>query len=390
MRNTLKKLLALALAVLLCLSLDACYSENNAWAARSGDVTLPIGGYIYYLNSAYVEAMSLVPTDQEVLKTPLEGSTAEDWIKNKAMESLRSFFYVEDQCAQRGLALTADDEDYIDSLTDSNWAYYKDIMESHGISQESFSLAFGRYGLMADKLFAAIYDKGGEQEVPEDELKDYFVENYVRYEYFYAAMSDVDEDGATVDLSDEDKQMRVDQLESYADSVTKGELTLEEAAERYAGNFGGEDAESTYTAPQAARSDELSTTFSTALADMKDDETRAVEGSGYYFVIHKLPVAEGYEDYAADETQRYDLLYLLRGDAFYDDVAAAAAQMDGIEINQKAIDRVKISSLVDDSNRNGTLSTEDGAGTTGTTGSTETASTPESDSSEAPASSAAE
>ena len=49
MRNIWKRTAAAVLALVLCLSLAGCYNENNTWAARKGDDTMPIGGYIYYL-----------------------------------------------------------------------------------------------------------------------------------------------------------------------------------------------------------------------------------------------------------------------------------------------------------------------------------------------------
>ena len=47
MKNMLKKTVALVLALALCLSFAGCYSENNTWAAKLGDDTMSIGGYIY-------------------------------------------------------------------------------------------------------------------------------------------------------------------------------------------------------------------------------------------------------------------------------------------------------------------------------------------------------
>ena len=56
MRNIWKRAAAVVLALAMCLSFAGCYDENMTWAARKDDDTLPIGGYIYYLYSAYTEA----------------------------------------------------------------------------------------------------------------------------------------------------------------------------------------------------------------------------------------------------------------------------------------------------------------------------------------------
>ena len=60
MRNIWKRAAAAVLALAMCLSFAGCYDENMTWAARKDDDTLPIGGYIYYLYSAYTEAASQV------------------------------------------------------------------------------------------------------------------------------------------------------------------------------------------------------------------------------------------------------------------------------------------------------------------------------------------
>ena len=53
MMKSMKRLMALALALLLCLSFAGCYSQDKTWAAKMGNDTMPIGAYIYYLSSAY-------------------------------------------------------------------------------------------------------------------------------------------------------------------------------------------------------------------------------------------------------------------------------------------------------------------------------------------------
>ena len=51
MRNIWKRAVAGMLALAMCLSFAGCYDENKTWAARQGDDTMPIVGYIYYLYS---------------------------------------------------------------------------------------------------------------------------------------------------------------------------------------------------------------------------------------------------------------------------------------------------------------------------------------------------
>ena len=62
MTKIFKRAAAGVMALAMCAGLSGCYSENNTWAVKSGDTTLPIGGYIYYLSSAYSEAAGKVGT----------------------------------------------------------------------------------------------------------------------------------------------------------------------------------------------------------------------------------------------------------------------------------------------------------------------------------------
>ena len=81
MKNMLKKTVALVLALALCLSFAGCYSENNTWAAKLGDDTMPIGGYIYYLSTAYNEAAMKISSDIEVLDGEVAASPPRSGLK---------------------------------------------------------------------------------------------------------------------------------------------------------------------------------------------------------------------------------------------------------------------------------------------------------------------
>ena len=74
-------------------------------------------------------------------------------------------------------------------------------------------------------------------------------------------------------------------------------------------------------------------------------------------MIRRLSIADAYTDeIEASEDQQLSLLSDMKGQEFYDYVMEQAAAVEGIEINQSAINNVKISKLVNDSNRNGTSS----------------------------------
>lgn len=358
MKKYLKSALALLLAAALCLGFAGCYSENNTWSAKYGDETISIGTYIYFLNTAYARAASMVNSDQEVLKSTIEGKPAEEWIREQAKQSIQTYCYYQEQLNALGITLSEEDEANVNDLTEYAWSIYRTMFEEIGVSEDSLKTSYARNAVLGDKLMQALYGEGGAQALAEGELEDYFTENYSRYEYFYAVMTRTDEEGATVDLGENDKQMRVDQLEQYAKQINAGVLTTEEAAQRYANLFSEEEeAESTYVSPVTILTDNMGTVFSDALAEADENEAVVADSSeNYYYVIRKLPVREYYDEYVADEDQAFDLLYGYKGEDFEAYVKEQSASVSGIEWNEKAMNRIKISKLVDDGNRNGTVS----------------------------------
>ena len=94
----------------MCFSLAGCYDEDLNWSAKYDDTELPAGAYIYYLSIAYNEAASKVSTEDEVLKSEIDGTPAETWIKNRADEYVNQYFYIQNEMKRLGLEMT--DEDY--------------------------------------------------------------------------------------------------------------------------------------------------------------------------------------------------------------------------------------------------------------------------------------
>ena len=132
MRKFLKRAAAGVVALAMCAGFAGCYSEDKTWAARLNEDQLPIGGYIYYLSSAYSEGAAQVGSDAKVLEASIEGESAESWVKNRAMEYLRSYYFVSQKFDELGLSLTEEDETRITDATNSMWTYYKTAMEKMG------------------------------------------------------------------------------------------------------------------------------------------------------------------------------------------------------------------------------------------------------------------
>lgn len=357
MRNIWKRIAAAALALAMCLSFAGCYDENKTWAARQGEDELPIGAYIYYLYSAYIEAADQVDSETAVLDAEIEGQDAQQWIKDLALNYVQAYYYIGDKFDEYGLELTEEDQENVENTAVSFWTYYGSSLEDMGISQDSFEKAYALYGEKFQRVMKAMYGEGGELALEDGVLEEYYCGAYTSYEYFSAPLTTTDEDGESVDLTDEEKADLKETFEGYVKKINAGDLTMSEAADDYAEESG---TDSSFMTPVCVKSENMSTEVFDALNSVKEGEAAFVESTSGYLVVRKLSVKDYYDEYiAGDEDQLFSLLTELKGEEYSDYVLEQAASVEGVELNQSAMDSVKVSSLVDDNNRNGTSSAEE-------------------------------
>lgn len=354
MRNIWKQVVAVALSLALCLSFAGCYDENKTWAARQGEDELPIGAYIYYLYSAYSEASDKVDSSTPVLDAEIEGEDATQWIKDRAMNYLQSYYYIEDKFQEYGLELSDEDQEQVDNTTNSVWPYYQSTMEKLGIARSSFEQAYSLYSVKFQKVMTAMYGEGGELALDDSAYEEYYTGAYINYEYFSAPFNVTTSEGETRDLTDEEKESVKEEFEKYVDKINAGDMTMSEAADDYAT---ATSSDSSYMGPMAVKAENLSSEIFNALNSAKEGEAAFVETSSMYLVVRKLSIQDYYnENIAGNEDQLSSLLSEMKGTEFNDYVLEQATSVEGIEVNTSAINSVKVSTLVNDSNRNGTSS----------------------------------
>ena len=359
MRNILKKALAAVLCAALCLSLSGCYSANMTWSARRGQETLPIGSYIYYLNSSLSEAREKVSTEDEVLKATIDGKDGETWIKDRAKDYLGAYFFVDRKFDELALEFSEDELSSLESSTDNFWSYYQPMFEEMGVARESFHLAFTEYNAKLRFVMISMYDTGGELEIPNEELESYYTDKYFYYSYFSAALTSYDDESNSTELTDEEKADLKAELEGYVKSINSGDMTLEDAASAYAeANLDGKD-NSTYVEPFSAMKTNLNENLLSALEGAKDKEAVLVELASSYLVVVRHPVMDGFAAMFEEETGKDNLIVEMKDEEFSDYVIEQGRKIEDLEINTAALNRVKLSSMITDSNKNGVSSAAD-------------------------------
>ena len=352
MKHILKRAAAGALALAMCAGLTGCYSEDKAWAAKMGEDTMPIGGYIYYLSSAYSQGSALVENGQEVLKNTIEGQNASQCIQDKALEQLKSFYFVQQKFDEMGLALDEEDQENITNASNSMWSYYKTAFEAVGVAQSSFTRAYAEYNIKLQKVMQAMYGEGGERALTEDEMHDYYTENYIYYNYFYVPFSTTDEEGQSKTMEEDEQAQVKEALREHVKSISSGDETLEQASAAYVAEGSSKP---TLGEASAINKNNLSEQFSEALTGLKDGESAMVDMSSGAYVLQKMNIETDYQALINDETRKEGLIAEMKGEEFTEYVKEQSASVN-LDLNEKAIGSVKLSLVAETLGKNGTSS----------------------------------
>lgn len=177
--NFLKKCAAALLTGAMVLSCAAC-SSDTGWIMQKDELEMPAGVYLNNLLSSYYDAeMKVTDSSTSVLKSEIEGKKASEWIKEQALRETKINMALCDQFNTRKLTMSQDELMACQTQAESYYEQYGENLEKNGISKNSIELLY-QLTYMKVKVFDAIYGEGGEKEVPETELRDYYEDNYIK------------------------------------------------------------------------------------------------------------------------------------------------------------------------------------------------------------------
>ena len=341
MRPVWRKFAALFLAVLLTLSLASCDTTDKTWAMKRGDTVIPIGCYIYNFYTATMNAsyQDGVDSSKSMLEQEIEGKPAETWIRENAIRSTKLILAIDDMMAEMGLSLSEEDQKQIETNTNSMWAQYSSVLENN-VAKSSFQKANTELNYKYTMVFKALYEKGGEKEVPEDEIVKYVTDHYTDYSYIMAPLYD----SSYADLKDEDQKAIRDLLKDCATKINDGTMTIEEAAEAYEKEM--ETSDSLTSGMANLEEQEESNELIEALKEMDAEEARFVdlsEDSSVYVLVYKRDINKTVDTYLEEDTNRLTILDELRGEEFADMMEEKVDSLSGVEINEAALNDYKAS-----------------------------------------------
>lgn len=196
-----KKVIAAVLSAAMILACPGCtVGKNTAYALTVDGYQVKAGVYIYHCYTALSEAKNLAAKqdenlnveDEDALKNvKIEGKDFLDYVKDKATENCINHVTVMKHFDELGLTLTDESVKEISDYVEGNWDANQKMFEGNGISKESLSEVL-TVSYKSDEIFKKYYGEDGLEEVKEDQLKDFYIENNARVRYIDMDMHDAE------------------------------------------------------------------------------------------------------------------------------------------------------------------------------------------------------
>ncbi|MEG1849163.1 MAG: hypothetical protein RR197_01250 [Oscillospiraceae bacterium] len=334
-----KRTLSLLLALVLTASLlGGCSGKNTTIAATYSGGELPAGIYLYELINASNEAYAKT-NSADFLKKEIDGVKGTEWVIAQAKRSLQAFAAVETECTRLGITVAPEVEASLRASMERGWESDGATLSKNGISLDSM-IAVGLNNQKRALLFDKYYGEGGEQAVSEQELKDYFAENFRRVLYLVVPKYDT----ATYQpLTGDALTARVAEIDGYYQRIQGGEplfdLVVEYDKKQHetdTTHTHGELVESEQEAIIPKVSNDYPTLFLDAVFAATELNTVQRYDNGDLEILYEVRDLMGDGTYF--EAAKGSLLKAKVGDA-YQELLVSKADGIGLSINEAAIKR---------------------------------------------------
>lgn len=269
-----KKLLAAVTAVSVAATMISCgaptIGKGSSIAITIDGYEVPAGVFIFYTINSYYEAYSIVSENNtgstikvdDVKKSHIDNIDAADWIQNKATEYCESYVVIEKEFEKLDIELTSEELDEIEGNLAQFSAY--PIYSENGIGESSIrALLENEY--KSNYVFENYYGFEGEKGMSEEELKDYFDENFARVKYFSLSLLD----GEGNELDEDGKKEIKERAEKYAKDINSKSKIMDKLFEIDA----AEEDYNTYVEEQKAATDTATTTTTTTTTTSSTETT---------------------------------------------------------------------------------------------------------------------
>ena len=361
-----KKAVAAALAAGMIMTAAAGCADTS-WSYKDDKNTLAIGTYIYYMTGAYSYAQQTaqadveVTTDAEGVTQPTEAVdvmsakikdqddkevTGKDYMLKTAEQSSKTLLYTFKKFDELGLKLTETQQTQIDSLASQGWIYSGSSYEKLGVSESSYKLAYAEFSTKYEAVFKALYSKGGEKEVSDEELKKYYTTEYVDYSYIpinlYKTVEATDDTSSTTTeaLSEDEIKKIQSTFDGYANQLNKGEKTFDEIDKAFM-EYQSLDASTAVSNQEILDNSSAPADIVTAIKELKNNNAKVItvgEGNtAVMYLVYRGDITSKTSN-LDDENTRYSVLTNMKKDEYNDYMDEQANKLD-VQVNEAALNQ---------------------------------------------------
>lgn len=361
-----KKAVAAALAAGMIMTAAAGCADTS-WSYKDDKNTLAIGTYIYYMTGAYSYAQQTaqadveVTTDAEGVTQPTEAVdvmsakikdqddkevTGKDYMLKTAEQSSKTLLYTLKKFDELGLKLTDTQQTQIDSLASQGWTYSGSSYEKLGVSESSYKLAYAEFSTKYEAVFKALYSKGGEKEVSDDDLKKYYTTEYVDYSYIpinlYKTVEATDDTSSTKTeaLSEDEIKKIQSTFDGYANQLNKGEKTFDEIDKAFM-EYQSLDASTAVSNQEILDNSSAPADIVTAIKELKNNNAKVItvgEGNtAVMYLVYRGDITSKTSN-LDDENTRYSVLTNMKKDEYNDYMDEQAGKLE-VQTNEAALNQ---------------------------------------------------
>lgn len=169
------------------------------------------GTYAYFLDRAKTENSEI---------------SSEEQIKI-ANDSISEYVAVNSEFVNRNLTLSTAKKADVSQNVDSYWNLFSDYYNKIGVSKQDL-YEIEQSKAFREALMSNYYSSDGELPVSEEELKNYFNNNFVAFRVITGYLTTVDTNNNTVTLSEADKQTKIESFKKLSNQINEQSTSFDE------------------------------------------------------------------------------------------------------------------------------------------------------------------
>lgn len=280
----MKKIISLILVTVMVLSLASCSPS------KVKVIGTKIDNEVYAYFEAHAEKNE-------------NGEVSEDAI----LKDISRYVAINSEFLNRDLVLDSNEKSEVSIRVNDLWHLYGSFYTENDISKQTvYKIELSK--TYENTLLADYYAPDGDHPVTEDEIKKYFGENYAAIRFVTGYLFNVDDNGATVPMTDAEKTKLTNSFKSVAEMVTEG-TSIEEAV----GSL-GENTEVRNAVINAFSDGTFPEGFWNKVNGIENGKTEVFTVGDYVFLVNRVDVFS--EEYGYYNAYRTDCLKRMKCEEF--------------------------------------------------------------------------